>query len=333
MTNPDNAIGTNAAYSGRTSVKAFNDVLSAFTPGIVSGWNCQVDSGLTVNLGGSGYIRDVAIAVDNAGNKTSINNINAGTEVAVTLDSAPASDSRIDAIVAYVDNPPQGVATTADNPGTCGIIPVSGTVSADPQAPDENAIRTAITLDGASGTTAYYVVLATVEVPTGTTDLIPGYITQGDQAVLTTLSSAANITMTTVDPGEGVDLAPNEFIGVYSTVPEDPLNFDYSLAEINTGTKWIDGKTIYKKTIDFGALPNTSSKSVAHNISNLGYVIKIEGYAWDETSSYRPLPSAAPTAANSIEVYNNDTNIVVYTGINRSNLTTCYITLYYTKTS
>lgn len=328
MTNPDNAIGTNAAYSGRTSVKAFNDVLSAFTPGIVSGWNCQVDSGLTVNLGGSGYIRDVAIAVDNAGNKTSINNITAGTEVAVTLDSAPASDSRIDAIVAYVDNPPQGVATTADNPGTCGIIPVSGTVSADPQAPDENAIRTAITSDGASGTTAYYVVLATVLVPTGTTDLIPGYITQGDQAVLTTLSSAANITMTNVDPGEGVDLAPNEFIGVYSTVPEDPLNLNYSVAEINTGTKWIDGKTIYKKTIDFGALPNNTSKQVAHNIDSLNRIIKIDGIM--NNSSDTHFWTIPYISVNNIEVVSG--NIQITTTLDLTSYT-AYVTLYYTKTS
>lgn len=333
MTNPDNAIGTNAAYSGRTSVKAFNDVLSAFTPGIVSGWNCQVDSGLTVNLGGSGYIRDVAIAVDNAGNKTSINNINAGTEVAVTLDSAPASDSRIDAIVAYVDNPPQGVATTADNPGTCGIIPVSGTVSADPQAPDENAIRTAITLDGASGTTAYYVVLATVLVPTGTTDLAPSYITQGDQAVLTTLSSAANITMTNVDPGEGVDLAPNEFIGVYSNVVEDPLNFDYSLAEINTGTKWIDGKTIYKKTIDCGTLPNNTSKDVPHNISNLDTIINIQGVSIAVSGRVMPLPMVGGSAQYDVTMNIYAGNIELTTFADRTAYTTTYVTLYYTKTS
>lgn len=181
MTNPNNAIGTNAAYSGRTSVNAFNDDLAAYSRGILSGWNCQVDTGLTVLLGGGNSARDVAIAEDNAGNKTTINNISLD-EVPVTLDTAPGANSRIDAIVAYVDNPPQGSNSTADNPESCGIIPVAGTPAVEPQAPDDNAIRTAITADGASGTTAYYVVLATVTVPTGTTDLIPGYIKQGIQA-------------------------------------------------------------------------------------------------------------------------------------------------------
>lgn len=182
-TNPDNAIGTNAAYSGRTSVNAFNDDLAAYSRGILTGWNCQVGTGLTVILGGGHSVRDVAIAEDNAGNKTTINNISLD-EVPVTLDTAPGANSRIDLIVAYVDNPPQGSNSTADNPEACGIIPVAGTPAVDPQAPDDNAIRTAITADGASGTTAYYVVLATVIVPTGTTDLIPGYIQQGNKATL-----------------------------------------------------------------------------------------------------------------------------------------------------
>lgn len=184
-TNPNNAVGTNAAYSGRTSVNAFNDDLAAYSRGILTGWNCQVDTGLTIILGGGHSVRDVAIAEDNAGNKTTINNISLD-EVPVTLDTAPGANSRIDAIVAYVDNPPQGSDSTADNPEACGIIPVAGTPAVDPQVPDDNAIRTAITADGASGTTAYYVVLATVTVPTGTTDLIPEYIQQGDKSVLNT---------------------------------------------------------------------------------------------------------------------------------------------------
>lgn len=199
MTNPDNAIGTNAAYSGRTSVNAFNDDLAAYSRGILTGWNCQVDTGLTVLLGGGHSARDVAIAEDNAGNKTTINNISLD-EVPVTLDTAPGANSRIDAVVAYVDNPPQGSDSTADNPEACGIIPVAGTPAVDPQAPDDNAIRTAITADGASGTTAYYVVLAKVTVPTGTTDLIAGYIQQGDKATLNTNQIAdSSITSSKID--------------------------------------------------------------------------------------------------------------------------------------
>lgn len=181
-TNPNNAIGTNGAYGGRTSVNAFNDDLAIYSGrGIISGWACAPSSGLTVVLGGSGTTRDVAVAQDNAGNRTTINNIS-GAPVTVTLSGAPTANSRIDAIVAYVDNPPQGSATITDNYQTCGIIAVSGTPAASPSAPTESAIRSAITADGASGSTAYYVVLATIIVSTGATDIVAGNITAGASA-------------------------------------------------------------------------------------------------------------------------------------------------------
>lgn len=182
MTNPDNAIGTNGAYSGRTSVDAFNDDLSAYSRGIMSGWSCVVSTGLTVALGGVNGVRDVAVATDNNGNNTTINNISA-SPVPMTISAAPATNSRIDLIVAYVDNPPEGVSTTADNPAACGIIVVKGTANASPVEPDDSEIRTAITADGASGTTAYYVILASITISAGTTDLDASNITAGSMAV------------------------------------------------------------------------------------------------------------------------------------------------------
>ena len=181
MTNPNNAVGTNGAFVGRTSVNDFNDVLGAFQgPGILNGWAISPSSGMTVELGGSGLTRDVAVAEDNNGNRTTINNIS-GSPISITLDSAPASNSRYDAIVAYVDKPPTGSATQ-DNPECCGIIPVTGTAASTPAYPDDGAIRSAITADGASGATAYYVVLGYVLVASGTTTINSGMITAGGYA-------------------------------------------------------------------------------------------------------------------------------------------------------
>lgn len=282
MTNPNNAIGTNAAYSGRTSVNAFNDDLAAYSRGILTGWNCQVDTGLTVMLGGGHSVRDVAIAEDNAGNKTTINNISLD-EVPVTLDTAPGANSRIDAIVAYVDNPPQGSESTADNPEACGIIPVAGTPAVSPQAPDDNAIRTAITADGASGTTAYYVVLATVTVPTGTTDLTPSYIEQGDKAVLNTNQIAdGSITSSKIDsrilwtnpapttpyPGGTISLSDN--LSNYSFIEmvyyaSDAAPYVLSSGKIETGNSFriisVTGNGYSWRNI------NTNSASTGFNIA------------------------------------------------------------------
>ena len=203
MTNPNNAIGTNGAFGGRTSVNAFNDNLSAWTRGVMSGWACEPDSGMTVALGGDSSVRDVAIAEDDAGNKTSINNISLAP-VQVTIPGAPASNTRIDSIVAYVDNPPQGSATITDNYESCGIIVVSGTATSSPVPPNESTIRSAITADGATGATAYYVVLANVSVANGTTDITSGEIMAGDVAQLsgTGVVTADNIDFTTIGLGE-----------------------------------------------------------------------------------------------------------------------------------
>lgn len=206
MTNPNNAVGTNGAYGGRTSVEAFNDVMNILSRGIISGWECVPNSGLTVSLGGNGNIRDVAVAEDAAGNKTSINN-RSGSPINITMAAAPASNSRIDAIVAYVESSPAGSATITDNPGPCGIIPVSGTASSSPAAPNDSAIRTAITADGASGTTAFYVVLAYITIPSGTTDLTADNITAGPRVQTGAKITADNIDFTTIDSG-WKDLTP-----------------------------------------------------------------------------------------------------------------------------
>lgn len=179
MTNPDNAVGTNAGYNGRTSTRAFNDDLAAHTRGILTGWVCSPKTAMTVELGGDGSNRDVAIAEDNAGNRTTINNTS-GAPVPITLDAAPASGSRYDLIVAYAENPAQGSGSTdVDFTTQVGFIAVKGTASGTPVVPNETAIRTAITADGATGASAYYVILAQILVGTNVTTIGSGVITQG----------------------------------------------------------------------------------------------------------------------------------------------------------
>ena len=210
MTNPDNTVGTNAGFNGRTTPNAFNDVLATFSGrGIISGWTCSPKSGMTIQLGGNGSDRDVAIAEDNAGNKTTINNRTA-TPVEITLDGAPATNNRIDSIVAYVDNPQQGAGSTdVDFPSQVGIIAVKGTVAATPSAPTEAQIRTAITADGATGASAYYVVLANITVGTGVTTIGSGVIAQGFKT--TPHNATANNLKPSADtPAAWRGVTPNE---------------------------------------------------------------------------------------------------------------------------
>lgn len=194
MTNPDNTVGTNAGFDGRTTPNAFNDILGAFTRGIVSGWACTPKTGMTIQLGGDGTTRDVAIAEDNAGNKTTINNRTA-TPVEITLSGAPATGNRIDSIVAYVDSAQSGQgATDVDFPSITGIIAVSGTAANTPSEPTEAQIRTAITSDGADGASSFYVVLANITVGQGVTTIGSGVISAGASATINTTPAAGSIT-------------------------------------------------------------------------------------------------------------------------------------------
>lgn len=238
MTNPNNAVGTNGAFGGRTSVDAFNDGLASYSAGIMSGWACEPSSGLTVILGGDGNTRDVAIAEDNAGNKTTINNIS-GSPISVTVGAAPNSNSRIDSIVAYVDNPPTGSSTATDNYGACGLIVVPGTVASTPVPPSESTIRTAITADGASGTTAYYVVLANVIIANGTTDIDSTMIKAGEQATVGAPNLGFNIS--TVDSNGWTKIPLGDKMNLY-------VQKGYA-SSTTAGSSWSDS-IIAQKPVD-----------------------------------------------------------------------------------
>ena len=64
---------------------------------------------------------------------------------------------------------------------------------------------------------------------------------------------------------------------------------NYSTDEQVVGT-WINGKPVYQKTIDFGYLPNNAIKTVAHNISNLDWVVDAKGIAYNGSGGYRSIP-------------------------------------------
>lgn len=313
MANPDNALGTNGAYGGRTSVNAFNDVLATFSGrGVLSGWACVPDTGLTVSIGGNGTDRDVALAEDNVGNKTTVNNISQAP-ISVTMPAAPATNSRVDAIVAYIESSPSATAET-DNYTAVNLLIVSGTASATPTVPNDSDIRTAITVDGASGSTAYYVILATVTIPNGTTDIDATMITAGTPTQLTS---------------KNIDLG---------TIPDG----NYSLSEVDTGYTWIEGNHIYKKTVSLGTAPNQSSKTVASGITGLDKMIRLEGMAYTTSGAAAVFhfgPSSTTFYTDSLQLGTGSWSLTYSKSSAAFSLTTAtdrtncvaYATIWYTK--
>ena len=119
------------------------------------------------------------------------------------------------------------------------------------------------------------------------------------------------------------------------TAPKTNFGGDYSTSEVNTGFKWVDGRDIYKKTISFGALPNNTTKNVAHGITNLDLIISYDGMAKVTSSGNQiPLPfvnNVLSTMPNYVYLGFTLTDITITTGIDRTGLT-AYLTLYYIKT-
>ena len=111
-----------------------------------------------------------------------------------------------------------------------------------------------------------------------------------------------------------------------------PAIGDYSTSEQDTGFTWIDGKHIYKKTVNFGALPNATAKAVNTNISNMDYLISFEAVATNGVTLFI-IPSLRPLNASlEIGIWFSKTQVTIETGNNRSDFN-AYITLYYTKAS
>jgi hypothetical protein len=108
-------------------------------------------------------------------------------------------------------------------------------------------------------------------------------------------------------------------------IPLAPIT-KYSTSEQDSGLRWTDGSVIYQKTVSLGALPDTTTKNVAHSISGLGTVIKIEGMVDNGTDQY-PLPAVA---TNGVEIKVDDTNIVIVTTSDWSGFTG-YLTVFYLK--
>lgn len=108
---------------------------------------------------------------------------------------------------------------------------------------------------------------------------------------------------------------------------------NYSTSETDTGQRWIDGKTIYRKVINFGNLPNTSTKSVNHNISGLSFVTSLYAIAYTATGarSYQMINFATSDGVQlAMRLFCNTSQVTIGTGSDRSSLK-AYVIMEYTK--
>lgn len=107
----------------------------------------------------------------------------------------------------------------------------------------------------------------------------------------------------------------------------------YSTEEICTGSYWIDGKLIYRKTLDVGYITGASPKIVPHNIPNIDRIIKIEGFARRDSGYTMMLPHVSTTEVQGINIGGSSTAINIYHNYPEITLYYAYVTISYTKTT
>lgn len=104
----------------------------------------------------------------------------------------------------------------------------------------------------------------------------------------------------------------------------------YSLEEREIGV-WTDGKPLYQKTINCGAM---ATKNVVHGISNIDSVWIEKGFFFNPTTGYCAeifLPNDITTTQSNAWV--NRTQIELWSGTIDRTAYTAYVTLRYTKTT
>lgn len=89
-------------------------------------------------------------------------------------------------------------------------------------------------------------------------------------------------------------------------------------------------RTVLRKVIDFGALPNATVKSVPHGITFDANFTLVQMYAaaTDPTNLVAfPIPYAGAGAADGVALYMDATNVYIVTQTNRSTYIRCYVVI------
>ena len=105
---------------------------------------------------------------------------------------------------------------------------------------------------------------------------------------------------------------------------------DYSTIEHVVGM-WIDGSDLYEKTINCGAIPNATSSTTPHGITNLDKVVEIRGVGINSFYASLPLPYEDDT--NRVTIYTTTTDMVIVTTTGGLTSYNAYVTIRYTKTA
>lgn len=297
---------------------------AALTQFIRDALDGEVANGMEV-VAGSGMNVTVKSGTASVGKDPSYDINIIGTE-SVSVGAASPSNPTNTLIVAYVDRDVAGSTAVTDNTNDVfKLKAISGAAAATPSDPTASAIQAAI------GAANPFIVLARVLKRAGTTSIIDSDITDL-RKMITLRDGRINkpeiISNGTIASGHIKDDA---------ILPQNlspSARGDRSTSEVDTGMKWIDGRTIYQKTFEMGGLKVAGKTTKPHGIKKLDMVINIRGIAKEDSiGATINLPHAADQQAYAVTVYADNININIQTYADQSGYKTSFVTIQYVKKS
>jgi hypothetical protein len=124
---------------------------------------------------------------------------------------------------------------------------------------------------------------------------------------------------------EGGYYSPQEFLNGQLYFPNPTATNDGS------GTQY---RQVFRTVVNFGTLPNATTKSVAHNLdinSSYSFTRIYGATSTPQATLFYPLPFASTTLNQTIQLTVDDTNVNITTAIDYVGFTTTYVVLEYLK--
>lgn len=107
-----------------------------------------------------------------------------------------------------------------------------------------------------------------------------------------------------------------------------------SLSATTSNSQTPDFRPVFRTTVNFGSLPNTASKSVAHNIDMNANIVGTRLYGVSSNTaktSFIPIPYVTNSLTETIKLEITNTNAVITTYDDKTSYTNCVIVFEYMK--
>lgn len=321
------ALGFPNSNGGRTTDSAlFHALGNAFVGSWISGFRVRQASpvGMNVLIGGENGVPDDLLIRDAMSATFPVSNLST-QPVQASVTTANSANPRIDAVVIYIDTNVAASQAVANNENRTKAVVVPGTPATNPSAPTPSQIKAKI---GASNP---YEVIAEIRVNAGTTTIL--------DSVITDKRNPATLADGRINRGEMFKngVIDSDALADDIVLPRhlsSAARGDRSTSEVDTGMKWIDGRTIYQKTFAMGGLKVASKTTVPHGIKDLGMVINIRGIAKEDSiGATINLPHAADQQAYTVTVYVDNSSVNIQTYADQSGYKISFVTIQYVKKS